>query len=133
MGCPHPEALATLTVTKGNPMSSDVDDADGRSGEDATAMQPLRDGDTSVEPDPAADPAQAEWERTADLDDATAGESPDGSTATGRDPAELPSDDDDIPASDLPGAGVQPETQGTEPLDAEIGDEGQGDLALEDL
>ena len=26
-------------------------------------IQPLRDGDTSIEPDPAADPAQAEWDR----------------------------------------------------------------------
>lgn len=40
---------------------------------------------------------------------------------------------DEIPASDLPPESVQPETQGLDPVAAELGDEGQGDLAPEDL
>lgn len=40
---------------------------------------------------------------------------------------------DDIPTSDLPGPGEQPETQGADPLTAELGAEGEGDLAPEDL
>lgn len=52
--------------------------------------------------------------------------------------SELPTDSDnphgaDIPPADLPDESVQPETQGTEPVDAELGDDGQGDLAPEDL
>lgn len=38
----------------------------------------------------------------------------------------------DIPTTDVPGTGEQPESQGTDPLTAELGDEGQGDLAPED-
>ena len=95
--------------------------------------QPLRDGDTSIEPDPALDPAQAEWDRTTALDNGMRPEDLDVQTQTGDDPAQLPADDDDIPASDLPGWAVQPETQGTDPVDAELGEDGQGDLAPEDL
>lgn len=40
---------------------------------------------------------------------------------------------EDIPATDLPSDTAQPETQGTDPVEAELGDEGQGDLAPEDL
>lgn len=104
---------------------------------DATdAIQPLRDNDTSIEPDPTLDPAQAEWDRTTALD---AGADPDElddlaqATAIGADPAEIPDADDQIPASDLPGDASQPESQGDSPLEAELGDDGQGDLAPEDL
>lgn len=96
-------------------------------------VQPVRDRDTSIELDPDRDPAQAEWSRTAALDE---GASPDdlaAATATGDDPAQLPADDDEIPAADLPGEVLQPETQGASPEVAELGDEGQGDLAPEDL
>jgi hypothetical protein len=85
-------------------------------------LQPVRDGDTTI--DLENDPAQAEWEGT-DVSDVA--------TATGDDPAQIPSDDDDIPAEDLPGHVAQPETQGDDPVIAELGEEGQGDLAPEDL
>jgi len=79
-------------------------------------LQPLSDRDGSVESDPAEDPAQAEWEgRRAEEDD------------------ERAVDDSEIPASDLPDAAEQPETQGMSPLLAELGEEGNGDLAPEDL
>lgn len=58
---------------------------------------------------------------------------PTASSRTGRDPAELPADNDEIPHDDLPGEAEQPETQGVSPTLAELGDEGQGDLAPEDL
>ena len=93
-------------------------------------IQPTRDRDTSIEPDPALDPAQAEWDRTTARD---AGLSVDDrATATGDDPAHLPSDDEDVPRTDLPSEGAQPETQGLSPELAEQGDTGQGDLAPED-
>ena len=102
-------------------------------GGDQPAVQPLRDGDASIEADPQQDPAQAEWDRTTALDAGAAPEELDGDTATGADPAMIPDERDEIPAEDLPGRGVQPETQGLAPVDAELGDEGQGDLAPEDL
>ncbi|QOC25169.1 hypothetical protein IC744_01900 [Microbacterium hominis] len=40
---------------------------------------------------------------------------------------------EDIPAADIPDASVQPETQGLDPLAANLGEDGQGDLAPEDL
>ncbi|GAA1853813.1 sugar ABC transporter ATPase [Microbacterium koreense] len=94
------------------------------------ADQPIDGRDTSIEPDPSKDPAQAEWDRTAARDE---GMSVGPSTATGADPAELPADDDEIPAQDLPGADEQPDSQGAAPLAVELGDDGQGDLAPEDL
>ena len=96
------------------------------------ALQPLRDGDTSIEPDPTRDPAQAEWDRTIALEEGRVDEF-DGPTITGDDPAHIPTDEDQIPAEDLPGRAVQPETQGVEPTLAELGEDGQGDLAPEDL
>ena len=113
-------------------MSSTGDQSIGTTGNEA-GFQPLRDGDTSIEPDPAADPAQAEWDRTTALDEGANPEDLDAATATGDDPAQLPADDDEVPASDLPGDALQPETQGTDPVDAELGEDGQGDLAPEDL
>jgi hypothetical protein len=93
-------------------------------------VQPMRDRDTSIEPDPTRDPAQVDWDLTNAAD---AGElDPDAETATGDDPAHLAADDDDVPREDLPSASLQPETQGLTPEDAELGDTGQGDLAPED-
>lgn len=81
--------------------------------------------DSSIEPDPTADAAQAEWEGTAQEESEP--------TATGDDPAQIPADDDQIPAADLPGYQDQPETQGDDPIVAELGEDGNGDLAPEDL
>jgi hypothetical protein len=114
---------------------SDSNPADGiaPAGADQPAVQPLRDGDASIEVDPTQDPAQAEWDRTTALDEGVAPEELEGDTATGADPAMMPDERDEIPAEDLPGRSLQPETQGLAPVDAELGDEGQGDLAPEDL
>jgi hypothetical protein len=100
---------------------------------DDTAMQPLRDNDTSIEPDPAADPAQAEWDRTNALDAGVDPDDLDAATRTGADPDEIPSDDDEIPAADQPSEELQPDTQGDSLIEAELGEDGQGDLAPEDL
>ncbi|MCP2636097.1 sugar ABC transporter ATPase [Microbacterium sp. HD4P20] len=96
-------------------------------------LQPVRDRDTSIEPDPTRDPAQVEWDRTAAADAGVSEDQLDEATATGDDPAHLPADDDEVPATDLPGQSRQPETQGMDPEEAELGDAGQGDLAPEDL
>ena len=114
------DSTASEQVPGGNPVDADP------------ALQPLRDGDTSIEPDPTRDPAQAEWDRTNARDEGVADDFG-GPTATGDDPAHIPSDDDEIPAEDLPGRSEQPETQGVDPTLAELGEEGQGDLAPEDL
>ena len=100
---------------------------------DDTGIQPLRDGDTSVTADPADDPAQAEWDRTTLLDEGASPDELDGTTATGADPDEIASDDDEIPFADLPDAELQPESQGEDPLVVELGEEGEGDLSPEDL
>jgi hypothetical protein len=114
-------------------MSNAPEDGTAASTDADPGIQPLRDNDTSIEPDPALDPAQAEWDRTTALDEGVSPDDLDTATRTGDDPALIPSDEDQIPATDLPGWAVQPETQGTDPVDAELGDEGQGDLAPEDL
>ncbi|MGN8551539.1 UNVERIFIED_CONTAM: sugar ABC transporter ATPase [Microbacterium sp. SLM126] len=95
--------------------------------------QPIRDRDSSIEPDPDRDPAQAEWDRTSALDDGASIDDLNRATATGADPAEIPDDLDEIPRADLPGEEQQPETQGVDPEAAELGEDGQGDLAPEDL
>lgn len=46
---------------------------------------------------------------------------------------EAPFDSDEIPSPDLPGSTDQPETQGADPVVAELGEDGEGDLAPEDL
>lgn len=97
-----------------------------------SGVQPLRDGDTSIEPDPAADPAQAEWDETTALDEGASPDDLDAATATGADPAEIPDADDEIPAEDLPADWQQPETQGQDPEIAELGEDGNGDLSPED-
>lgn len=93
--------------------------------------EPLRDGDSSVSAE--RDPAQREWERTEAVAEGADPAAFDTATATGADPDEIPADDDEIPAADIHPASTQPETQGTTPVDAELGDAGQGDLAPEDL
>ena len=119
---------------------TDTDPAAGGSGDnprnipDSDPMQPLRDGDTSIEPDPAADPAQAEWDMTTALDE---GADPDDlrpATATGDDPAQIPSDDDEVPDPDAhPSREYQPDSQGQDADVIALDEEGQGDLAPEDL
>lgn len=103
--------------------------------DDAGGIEPLRDKDTSIESDPGLDPAQAEWDRTTALDEGADPEDLDAEaeTQTGADPAEIPDIDDQIPASDLPSEEVQPDTQGEASITAELGEDGQGDLAPEDL
>lgn len=98
--------------------------------ENPDAIQPVRDDEATSFADPSDDPAQAEWERTEALD---AGIDPDEVTATGADPDEIPSDDDQIPAQDLPPSGLQPETQEGDPVIAEIGEDGEGDLSPNDI
>lgn len=100
---------------------------------DDAGIQPLRDGDTSVTADSADDPAQAEWDRTTLLDEGVSPDELDASTATGADPDEIPSDDDEIPFADLPDSDLQPESQGQDPLLVELGEDGEGDLLPEDL
>jgi len=95
--------------------------------------QPLRDGDTSIEPDPALDPAQAEWDATTALDAGADPEDIHPATATGADPAEIPADDSDIPLEDIHPESTGTDSQGEDPGVVELGEEGQGDLAPEDL
>ncbi len=92
--------------------------------------QPLSDNDTSIAADADADPAQAEWDGRLSETGTPPAEP---ATATGADPAEIPADDDDIPASDVRAGLDQPESQGEDPLVAELGEEGEGDLSPEDL
>lgn len=107
-----------------------MSNVDPRDTTDDVPATPLRDGDSSIETDPALDAAQAEWDQTASLHtDANA----DAATATGDDPAQIPADDDDIPTEDLPSASEQPETQGASPEVAYLGDDGQGELSPGDL
>lgn len=96
------------------------------------AVQPLRDGDTSIEPDPAVDPAQAEWDSTLARDAGVPSADLDAPTATGDDPAHIPAPDDEVPAEDLAAGWQQPESQGEDPAIADLGEDGQGDLAPED-
>ena len=96
-------------------------------------VQPVRDRDTSIEPDPTQDPAQVEWDRTTAADAGITDDELAPATATGDDPAQIPSDDDQIPASDLVTDVEQPESQGESMMAAELGEDGQGDLAPEDL
>lgn len=121
-------------------MNSTPEEAGPIAETDDTGIQPLRDGDTSVTADPTDDPAQAEWDRTTLLDEGVSPDELDVATATGADPDEIPSADDEIPSADdeipfadLPDAGLQPESQGEDPLVIELGEEGEGDLSPEDL
>jgi hypothetical protein len=97
---------------------------------DDPRMQPLQDRDTSIAPSPEQDAAQIEWDRTELAD---RGVDEDTATATGADPDEIPTDDEEIPRDDLATEEAQPETQGDDPVEAELGEDGQGDLAPEDL
>lgn len=107
-----------------------TDASDARIDSTPDAVQPLRDDEATSFADPSDDPAQAEWERTEALD---AGADLDEATATGADPDEIPSEDDEIPAADLPSSGLQPETQEGDPVIADIGEDGEGDLSPNDL
>lgn len=100
--------------------------------DDPDNMQPLRDRDATALTDPADDPAQAEWDRSEALDEGASEEDLDLATVTGRDPEEMPAADDEIPSEDLHGSNSQPESQGEDPVIADLGDEGEGDLAPED-
>jgi hypothetical protein len=46
---------------------------------------------------------------------------------------DVPAGSDEIPSADLPDSTDQPETQGADPVAAELGEDGEGDLAPEDL
>jgi hypothetical protein len=50
-------------------------------------------------------------------------------TVEAREQAEAPGVIDDPIRGSFPAGGEQPETQGDEPLDAELGEDGEGDLA----
>ncbi len=71
-----------------------------------------------------ADPAQAEWDDTTARDAGRAEDIDDGA---------LQGPDQEIPFEDLPESVRQPESQGADPLVAELGEEGEGDLSPEDL
>lgn len=83
---------------------------------------PTQIDDTSVIQDPTDDPAQEEWDRTQATDENS------GASASELSPDEVEVDDTEIPLEDLPTSRVQPETQGEDPVVAELGDEGEGDL-----
>lgn len=100
---------------------------------DVEEVQPLRDRDATTTDDPGDDPAQAEWERTEALDEGTPEDELDPTTGTGRDPSEIPDALDEIPVEDLHGSESQPESQGEDPVIADLGEEGEGDLSPEDV
>lgn len=105
---------------------SDITDESGAS----LPNEPLSENDTSIAPNPDADPAQAEWDGLISETGAPLAEP---ATATGADPAEIPADDDEIPATGVRAGLDQPESQGEDPLIVDLGDEGEGDLSPEDL
>ena len=90
---------------------------------------PLGDSDASITPG-AIDPAQEEWDGLISESGEPLVES---ATATGDDPAQIAADDDDIPAEDIRAGFEQPESQGADPLIADIGEDGEGDLSPEDI
>jgi hypothetical protein len=98
--------------------------------EDPDAVQPTSEGEATSYADPSDDPAQAEWERTEALD---AGEDVDADTATGADPDEIESDEDQIPRIDQPDSDLQPESQDEDPLIVDLGEDGEGDLGPNDV
>lgn len=114
-----------------DPVSSDPTVPSAPDG--VTGVQPLRDGDTSIEPDPALDPAQAEWDATTARDEGAEPADLAPATATGADPAEIAADDSDIPLEDVHPESTGTDSQGEDPGVVELGEEGQGDLAPEDL
>ena len=94
-------------------------------------VQPLRDGDAAAPADPSDDPSQAEWGRTEAIEGGD--EDLAASTATGRDPAEIPDAADEVLSEDLPAPELQPESQGDDPVIAELGEDGEGDLSPVDV
>ena len=93
--------------------------------------RPVRDTDATSTADPADDPAQAEWDRTSELDEAAAADpdldgaipAEDGAFGSAADGELVEDADEDL----------QPESQGEDPLIASIGEDGEGDLAPEDV
>ena len=100
-------------------MSTANDIPEERDEEATVGAQPVAGRDTTIEQDPAADPAQAEWEMTQRRDEG--------------DPDQIPGDIDQIPVDDLPGRAGQPDSQGEDPVVAELGEEGEGDIGPADL
>jgi len=113
-------------------MNSIPEEAEPRTPND-DAPRTSRDDDTSVESNIEEDAAQIEWERTEALDDGADPDLLNEATATGADPAQIPADDDDVPATDLPPDEAQPETRGDDPIVAGLGEDGEGDLAPQDI
>ena len=113
---------------------SDTGSSDAVGGTDpvdgSVPSQQLSENDTSVSANPDADPAQAEWDGLITETGAPLAEP---ATATGADPAEIPADDDDIPATDVRAGLDQPDTQGADPLLIDIGEDGEGDLSPGDV
>lgn len=103
--------------------SIDDDDMSAASSDVDRGGQPITGRDATSFDDPAQDPAQAEWEQTGDAE----------TTGTGADPAEIPDDLDEVPATDLPTSAEQPETQDEDPVIAELGEDGQGELSPGDI
>lgn len=95
--------------------------------------QPFHDPDSTSTANADADSSQWEWAR----DEALAAGVPeaelDAQTVTGADPVEIPSPGEQSSAEDIPTVEEQPETQGTEPLIAELGRRGEGSLGPNDL
>lgn len=113
-------------------MSSIENDAAAGRIDGPDEVQPLRDGEATSFGDPQDDPAQAEWDRTEALDDGASADDLDATPAMGRDPDELPAADE-ISGADPPGRELQPESQADDPLIAELGEDGEGDLSPGDV
>lgn len=95
--------------------------------------RPVSDDDATVVGDGREDPVQVEWDRTEAVEGGATDDDLDPATMTGADPTELPSPEDEIPAEDRVGSLRQPDTQGADPLLADIGEDGEGDLGEGDL
>ena len=114
-------------------MSTANDIPEERDEEATVGAQPVAGRDTTIEQDPAADSAQAEWEMTQRRDEGDPDVLDPSPAATGDDPDQIPGDIDQIPVDDLPGRAGQPDSQGEDPVVAELGEEGEGDIGPADL
>ena len=114
-------------------MSTANDIPEERDEEATVGAQPVAGRDTTIEQDPAAVPAQAEWEMTQRRDEGDPDVLDPSPAATGDDPDQIPGDIDQIPVDDLPGRAGQPDSQGEDPVVAELGEEGEGDIGPADL
>lgn len=95
--------------------------------------QPPAGRDSTVTSDPDADPAQREWVESGLATDADGFDPEVGPTATGDDPAHIPDPLDEVPAEDLVTDAGQPESQGADPVTADLGEDGEGDLGPNDV